>query len=151
MRSESWVCPCVSVLVISLLECSFVSQRIPPTERAMKIRNVEQFSLKTTVADKCHPSNFHFVFPFSKFTSHFPFCTSTFCSPTRAAHVRMILYRPLRLIRESWIMDAHRKRHAPSLRVADAAGNILYCRPDCAANVPRRHYRSGGSPGGCGD
>ena len=35
------------------------------------------FSATLTVADKCHPSNFHFVFPFSKFTSHFPFCTST--------------------------------------------------------------------------
>ena len=31
-----------------------------------------------TVADKCYSSNFHFVFPFSKFTFHFPFCTSTF-------------------------------------------------------------------------
>ncbi|CAI7992974.1 hypothetical protein GBAR_LOCUS1165, partial [Geodia barretti] len=32
---------------ISLLECSFVSQRIPPTERATKVRNFERFSLKT--------------------------------------------------------------------------------------------------------
>ena len=27
-----------------------------------------------TMADKCHPSNFYYVFPFFKFTSHLPFC-----------------------------------------------------------------------------
>ena len=54
MRSEgygTWVDLCVSVSVsvtsISLLGCLFVSQRIPPTERAMKVRNFERFSLKT--------------------------------------------------------------------------------------------------------
>ena len=35
------------LLSISLLGCLFVSQRIPPTERAMKVRKFERFSLKT--------------------------------------------------------------------------------------------------------
>ena len=40
------VCVCLSVcllLVISFLKCSFVSQRTPPTERAVKVRNFERF------------------------------------------------------------------------------------------------------------
>ena len=62
----------------------------------------------TTVADKCHPSNFH-NFPNSPpifhFYLHFLFAI-TRCARSDDAW-------PLRLIRESWIMDAHRKRHAP--------------------------------------
>ena len=56
-------------------------------------------------------------------TFQFPFrvSISTFCSPSRAAHGWIML--GLRLIRESWTKDAHRKSHVPSHRVAGAAGN----------------------------
>ena len=108
-----------------------------------------------TMADKCHPSNFHYVCPFSKFTPHFiPPLSKLTCSPSRSTHDQMMLW----LIKESWIMDARRKTHTPSLGVAGAAGNTasliapltfivdIFTDPGCHGGVRRleRVARRGG-------
>ena len=89
----------------------------------------------------------HFVFPFSKFTSHVPFCTSTF---------QINLFATMRCTRSD-DATAHQRivdnGHTQKNTCAEPWGCLCcweYCWPDCAANLPRQHFSDPGGLVGCG-